>query len=133
MPQGFLDFSRAGAAAPARAGSAVPAPLPLPLPVVVEVPAAPTIAERFQQFLAGRGGEIYALFRQYAFEARRRGRRRFSGKAIVEVIRWNTYTDHSGEDPWKINDHMTRCMVRKLVAEHPELAPMFETRAIKTE
>lgn len=70
---------------------------------------------------------VYEAFERLALSMWRRGRKRYSARTIVEVIRWNT--DLADTDTtFKINDHYTPGMARLFLDDHPMCAGMFELR-----
>lgn len=87
-----------------------------------------TIEERCADFDAAHP-EVYAEIRRLALAAYRAGRRRIGIGQLVEVVRWNLATDAADEDGYKVNNDYRAAWARRLVAEHPELAPLFELRA----
>lgn len=56
------------------------------------------------------------------------GRKRYSAKAIVEVMRWQLSIETVSEDGFKINGHHTKRYALKWLAEHPERAGFFNLR-----
>jgi hypothetical protein len=83
----------------------------------------------FEEFDA-RHPEVYQEFVKIALELRRRGHERYSADAILHVIRWHRDMDGRDVEKWKLNDHYTRCMSRRAMAEKPELEGFFETRKL---
>lgn len=75
--------------------------------------------------------QVYALFKRFAEELRARGRKRIGSKSIIERIRWFALVETDGE-PWKINNNFTAHYARKLVAERPEFADLFEMRRLRS-
>lgn len=90
-----------------------------------------TIQERFELFDRAHP-DIYALFRQYAYELLRAGRKRYGAKSIIERIRWHMATSGKQDEDWKINNVYTSRYVRKLVEEHPEFEGFFELRKLQS-
>lgn len=91
----------------------------------------PTIPERFAAFHAA-NPVVYRLFRQYAHDAKRAGRTRFSADAIIQRIRWFVSVETNG-DEFKINDHFSAHYSRMLIAEEPEFAGFFELRTTRAD
>lgn len=71
---------------------------------------------------------VYELFKRFAREAKGTGRPRFSGRTIIERMRW--YTAVEAHDPagFKINDHWSPFYVRLIERHHPEFIGFFEKR-----
>jgi hypothetical protein len=67
---------------------------------------------------------IYAAFKVRALEMALTGRKRYSARTIVELIRWTTDLKDS-ELTFKINDHYTPGMARMFMAEYSHKYPDF--------
>lgn len=67
---------------------------------------------------------IYAAFKVKALEMALSGRKRYSARTIVEVIRWNTDLSDSGIT-FKINDHYTPGMAKLFMREFGDRYPEF--------
>jgi hypothetical protein len=96
-------------------------------------PARPrklTIDERFALYHKRRP-EVWSLFKQYAYQVRSTGRKRFSADAILHRIRWYHYVEQ-GDESFKINDDYSSRYARKLIAEDPTFAGFFETRRLRS-
>jgi len=76
--------------------------------------------------------EVYAMFRRFAFEVHRAGHSRFSARAIVHRIRWETAMKPTDEQ-FKINNNWTPYLARKLAAENTMFADFFEFRHAKAD
>lgn len=70
--------------------------------------------------------DIYRLFERYAKLAAGSGRKCYSGKAIVETIRWNEEIEHGR--PFKCPNALTRFMVERFIEEQPQFAGLFRTQ-----
>jgi hypothetical protein len=96
-------------------------------------PAAPKSerdnAARFAVWIQ-RHPEVYEAFVEIAREKQRAGKRHIGAKAIVEKIRYDRGEDARTDETevWKVNNIYTSFLVRKAIAEHPDLAGLFELR-----
>lgn len=91
----------------------------------------PSIRDRFERFHA-ENPAVYRLFRQFAHDAKRAGRTRFSADAILHRIRWFVSVETVGEE-YKLNDHYSAMYARKLIEDEPEFAGFFELRKTRSE
>lgn len=80
----------------------------------------------FAQWLAD-NGHVWIAFEREANRVWSRGRRHYSARTIVEVLRHETALADTGQD-WKINDHNTPDLARLYRLTYPERAGLFETR-----
>ncbi|GEM_PF-1316445 len=70
--------------------------------------------------------EIYREFERLALEMWNTGRKRYSARAIMHVIRW--HTDLHGPGRFKISNTMVRRYAKLLIRNHPEMTGFFEFR-----
>jgi hypothetical protein len=77
--------------------------------------------------------KVWLLFEKFAFRSIQRGRKRVSAKMITERIRWETYIETVGDEPYKINNSFTAYYARKFEALYPVHAGIFETRALRSD
>lgn len=66
--------------------------------------------------------DVYPLFVKFALEIAAK-RSRFSAKAIVERLRWETAV--TGGIDFKIANAVTAYMAKRFVSEHPQHADLF--------
>lgn len=105
------------------------ATLPLfALPPMVTVPAYATLAERFEAFHA-LNPQVYDALRGMALQMKRRGMRRYSIKAMWEVLRFQGIAAHG--DAYKLNNSFASAYARLLMEREPELDGFFEVRQSK--
>lgn len=105
------------------------ATLPLfALPPMVTVPAGVPLAQRFEAFHA-LNPRVYDALRGMALGMKRRGMRRYSIKALWEVLRFQAIATYG--DAFKLNNSFTSAYARLLMEREPELEGFFETRASK--
>lgn len=90
----------------------------------------PTIAERFARFHDENPG-VYRALLLLARQARTAGMRKVGIAMLYEVARWRFALATKG-DVYRLNNSYRSRYVRKLTAEHPELAYLFETRKLKS-
>lgn len=60
-----------------------------------------------------------------------KGHRKVGMQMLFEVLRWQSMIRTTG-DKYKINNDYASRYARKIMAEHPELVGIFETREIKS-
>lgn len=73
--------------------------------------------------------EIFKLFNQFGDQAREAGRKRISGRLILERIRWYTAVETTtAADDFKINDHHYPFYVRLMIGLDSRFSEMFELR-----
>lgn len=71
------------------------------------------------------------VFGEFCSRARslvRAGRKHYSGKTIIEVIRYNTDIKQNGKTSWKLNNTHTSYLVRLCELVYPETNGLFEKR-----
>lgn len=76
--------------------------------------------------------DVYAELLALALAGRRRGLKRLGIGSLFEVIRWNRALATVGE-PFKLNNSYRSRYARLLMEREPELAGVFETRALHEE
>lgn len=91
------------------------------------LPGMRTPAERWRRFHA-LNPRVYALFAQFAGEARAAGLTRFSADAILHRIRWFVAVETRG-DTFKLNNDWAAYYARQLIADDPSFGTFFELRA----
>lgn len=89
-----------------------------------------TIQARFEAFDAS-NPRIRQLFVRFAEEAMVAGKRKIGAKAIAERIRWFVEIETIGES-FKLNNNYVSRYARIVSKIRPDLAPMFETRTLKS-
>jgi hypothetical protein len=93
-------------------------------------PGASKIQMQFERWLE-QNPELWSLIRRYAYRALESGRSRFGIAAIVERVRWEVEIEGRGE-PFKLTNNYRSRIVRKLIAEEPAFAELFETRRLRS-
>jgi hypothetical protein len=89
--------------------------------------ARPSLAEeKFLEFHK-KNPRVYSQLVKLANQAHSRGKRKISIELIVNVVRWYSVLQTKGDD-FKINNNYKSFYARKIMAEHPHLAGMFNTR-----
>lgn len=86
---------------------------------------APHIVDQFIDYHR-ENPETFELFKRFAKDLVRAGRRHYGAKAIFERIRWTIEIERKGE--FKCNNNFVAPMVRLLQFEEPQFAGFFETR-----
>lgn len=89
-----------------------------------------TIQQRFEKFDAA-NPRVYSALVGLAFKAKNAGRTRIGMKHLAEVFRWN-YGQTHGEE-FKLNNNFSSRYVRMICGAHPDLAPLFELRRLRSE
>lgn len=84
---------------------------------------------RFNAYMAAHP-EIYAGFRTLALRLYNAGVRHYGGKAIVEVLRYETIIRARGE-PFKIDNNVTSRLARLLAANDYRFKDFFSFRELK--
>lgn len=72
--------------------------------------------------------QIYDMFKRFAFEAIKAGRKRLGAAMIIERMRWET-TVAAQDDEFKINQNYAAFYSRKFMNEFPQYTGFFTTRA----
>jgi hypothetical protein len=73
---------------------------------------------------------VYPRFLKIAIETHSKGFKRYSAKAILEVVRYFTSVAENG-GKFKINNNVTPMFARQAVQDRPELNGFFELRRSK--
>ena len=55
-------------------------------------------------------------------------RKRFGMKQLAEVVRWEMTIDMQPGEDFKVNNNYVSYLARWLIAKHPELSDLIETR-----
>lgn len=77
--------------------------------------------------------KVFRLFEVYALEMMQR-KRRFGIAALLERVRWEVrMTWEKDEDGYKINNNHKPYIARDLIAKHPGLDELIETRSIRSD
>lgn len=71
---------------------------------------------------------IYKEFARLAHEIRNTGKRKYSSKMLINVIRWNHDISTSKQEPFKINDKYQALYGRLFVYNNPEFLDFFNFR-----
>lgn len=74
--------------------------------------------------------ELYELFKKFAFEAKDKGRERFSIWMIANRIRWYTQIETTGKE-FKVSNDYLACYARQLIYDFPEFEGFFRTKEMK--
>lgn len=85
---------------------------------------------RFDAWLSA-NGHVLDQFCEMARAAKRAGRTKIGAKRLVEIMRWDTNTQTTG-DTFKFNNSFTSRLVRAAIARHPELDGFFEQRELRS-
>lgn len=74
--------------------------------------------------------QVYKRFLELAFEMKATGRKKYSSKLIINVMRWERDLK-TGSKPFKINDRWQSIYGRMAAYHYPELSNFFEFRKRK--
>lgn len=92
-------------------------------------PRKRSIAERFEDFHRD-NPQVYAELLKLAKRAAARGCTRLGIKCLWESVRYNLSVSTYSPDGYKLNNDFTARYARLLMEQEPELAGLFETRAM---
>lgn len=85
--------------------------------------------QAFKEYHA-RSPTIFEEFKKYAHMMKKTGRPRYSGKCIMEQIRWHRDLKYT-EDSFKISNSMTSLYVRLLIWNDPSYLEFFQLKSVK--
>lgn len=105
--------------------------LDLEVLVTPDYEQAATIQERFEAFHQANPW-VYTAFVQMTEDWIARGHTRIGIKMLTEVLRWQYGRQTADSSPFKLNNVYPSRYVRRMLAEHPEWADVFETRELKS-
>lgn len=84
--------------------------------------------EKFKAFDAAHP-EVWAAFERRALVLHGQGHRNYSGRTILEWLRWHTeHTPGSGDHQFKVNNNFHPFYTRKFLLHRPDLADFFRMR-----
>jgi hypothetical protein len=85
---------------------------------------------RFAEWLR-ENGHVLDQFCEMARAVKRAGRQRIGAKRLIEIMRWDTNTQTTG-DTFKFNNSFTSRLARAAIVRHPELDGFFEQRELRS-
>lgn len=91
-----------------------------------------TIRARFLRFHRD-NPNVYRELVAMARELRSAGHARFGLRMLWETLRWRRMLATSDPSGYKLNDHYIAHYARMMMDSEPDLAGVFETRAIRSE
>ena len=71
--------------------------------------------------------QFYELFKRFAFEAIKAGKKRYAADLIFGAIRWHMSINTVGDD-YKINQNFRLYYVEKFMRDFPQHTGFFRTR-----
>ncbi len=77
--------------------------------------------------MMGSEESLYQAFVEIALKAKRAGMRRWSARAIIEVLRYETAISDA-DKVFKINNNQTPKLAQRAMSEQPELVGFFQRR-----
>lgn len=72
---------------------------------------------------------IWELYKGYAFELIKSGRKKIGSKYIFELIRW--HTPFSSNEPYKVCNNFTPYYARKFVLQYPQYGSLFSLKPLR--
>ena len=90
--------------------------------------ADPELVDRFFKY-HNASPKVWNLFKDYAEEAYKSGRKHFSGWAIINRVRWDHEIEKTEE--FKISNGYIALYCRMLVSVRPKFAGFFRLRPLK--
>jgi hypothetical protein len=91
-----------------------------------------TINERFLAFHEA-NPRVYDDLVRLALETKASGYTKYGFEELWARLRWERWTQTSGREDFKLNDHFTSRYARMLMQLNPELDGFFETRRLRGE
>ena len=88
---------------------------------------AVTLAEKFEKFDTENPG-VYFLFKRFANDLIKMGRKKISAALIVERIRWEVNIMTKSDDVFKLSNNHTAFYARKFMNDYREHGEIFRTR-----
>ncbi len=88
------------------------------------------LLEKFRRFHTA-NPQIFAKFKEYSFLIQKRGRKRYSAWAIINVIRWETDLQTTG-DSFKISNDNIALYARLMIHHYPEFKDFFVLKPMKS-
>jgi hypothetical protein len=73
--------------------------------------------------------QVYDLFLKYSLEAKKSGRKRFSGWMIANRIRWYTTIETTGND-FKLSNDFIALFTRLVIFKNPEFEGFFQLKKL---
>jgi hypothetical protein len=90
------------------------------------------VEREFQDWiLTGDGNRVMREAIMRATKLRLAGYRRYGLKAIIESIRYDSSVSLLGDSTYRINDHHTSFLARRIMEDQPSLRGFFGTRALR--
>jgi len=89
-----------------------------------------SVRKRFKDFHSN-NPHVFQEFRKLAFQMKETGRKKYSARTIIEVMRWN-FNLNTGGDVFKVNDDYVPIYARLMIYHHPEFAEFFELRKVRS-
>lgn len=89
-----------------------------------------SVLDRFKAFHHD-NPHVYREFVLLACQMRDTGRKRYSARTIMEVMRWH-YDLKTKGSVFEVNDNFTPIYVRLLIHNHPEFDGFFELREVRS-
>lgn len=99
---------------------------------LIETNTLDSIQSRFEAFDAVNPW-VYGRLVEMTYDLVRRGHHRVGIQMLFEVLRWETMmsTTDPSRPAFKLNNSYGSRYARKIMAEHPALAGVFETRELR--
>lgn len=92
--------------------------------------ADPDLKQRFLEYHR-ENPALYSKFKEYAFEAKRSGRSRFSIWMIANRVRWYTQIETTGAE-FKVSNDYLALYARLLACDYPVFENFFSFKRMKS-
>ena len=102
---------------------------PMPRPLFIAHMNAAQFTREFLDYLPG-NLHVYAAFEREALRVADRGRRHYSARTIIEVLRHESLLAEAGGG-WKLNDRFTPYLARLFALMNQAHGQLFEFREAK--
>ena len=80
-----------------------------------------------------RNPHVYDMFKRFAYEAIRAGRKTLSVSLLIERIRWEVMLTTASYDGFKINNNHKPYYARKFMQDHRQYKDIFKVRQTQGE
>ena len=102
----------------------------MPRPLFMAHMHADTFTREFLAYLAD-NLHVYGAFEREALRVVSRGRKHYSARTIIEVLRHESLLAEAGAGAWKLNDWHTPYLARLFALLNPQHGRLFEFREAK--
>lgn len=100
------------------------------VPRLVHPPASMSIEVQFLAFHA-MNPWVYERLVAMTYDLKNRGHQRIGMAMLFEVLRWQAAMSTMSADDFKLNNNYRSRYARKIMADHPDLDGIYETRTLR--